>query len=44
MDADRIRALGFGSAQPLPRLPDESDRAYAYRLPRVEFALVSERF
>jgi outer membrane protein OmpA-like peptidoglycan-associated protein len=44
MDANRIRALGYGASQPLPRLADESDRAYAYRLPRVEFALVAERF
>jgi outer membrane protein OmpA-like peptidoglycan-associated protein len=44
MDPNRIRALGYGSSQPLPRLPDESERAYAYRLPRVEFALVAERF
>ena len=28
----------------LPRLPDESDRTYGYRLPRVEFALLSERY
>jgi outer membrane protein OmpA-like peptidoglycan-associated protein len=44
IDPNRIRALGFGSSQPLPRLADESDRSYAYRLPRVEFALVSERY
>lgn len=44
MDENRIRAVGYGSSQPLPQLSDESDRAYAYRLPRVEFALVAERF
>jgi outer membrane protein OmpA-like peptidoglycan-associated protein len=43
VDPNRIRALGFGASQPLPRLPDETDRAYGYRLPRVEFALVGER-
>jgi outer membrane protein OmpA-like peptidoglycan-associated protein/ABC-type amino acid transport substrate-binding protein len=43
VDPNRIRALGFGASQPLPRLPDESDRAYGYRLPRVEFALVGDR-
>jgi outer membrane protein OmpA-like peptidoglycan-associated protein/DNA-binding transcriptional LysR family regulator len=43
VDPNRIRAIGYGSTQPLPRLADESERAYAYRLPRVEFALVSER-
>ena len=36
VDPNRIRVLGLGSSQPLPRLPDESDRAYDYRLPRVE--------
>lgn len=40
--APRIRAEGFGAEQPLPRLPGESDRAYKYRLPRVELYLVSE--
>jgi outer membrane protein OmpA-like peptidoglycan-associated protein len=44
MDANRVRAIGYGSSQPLPRLPDENDRAYGYRLPRVEVVLVSERF
>lgn len=44
IDPNRIRALGFGSSQPLPRLAEESDRAYNYRLPRVEFALVAERY
>ena len=37
----RIRAVGYGGEQPLPRLPEESDRAYAYRLPRVEIVLVA---
>ena len=44
MDPDRLRSLGFGSTQPLPRRPGESDRAYGYRLPRVELALVTEPF
>jgi outer membrane protein OmpA-like peptidoglycan-associated protein len=44
IDANRIRAVGFGASQPLPRLPDESDRAYGYRLPRVEVALVAEQY
>ncbi|KJR42732.1 OmpA/MotB domain-containing protein [Candidatus Magnetoovum chiemensis] len=39
---NRIRSLGVGSAEPLPRNADESDRAYAYRLPRVELYLVKE--
>jgi outer membrane protein OmpA-like peptidoglycan-associated protein len=44
LDANRIRALGFGASQPLPRLPGENDRAYGYRLPRVEVSLVTERY
>jgi hypothetical protein len=34
--------VGYGASKPLPRQPDESERAYDYRLPRVELALVSE--
>ncbi|MBF0256973.1 MAG: OmpA family protein, partial [Gammaproteobacteria bacterium] len=44
IDSQRIRALGFGGSQPLPRLPGESDRAYGYRLPRVEIGLVGEGY
>lgn len=44
MDADRERAVGYGSSQPLPRQNGESDRAYAYRLPRVEFVLLAEPY
>jgi outer membrane protein OmpA-like peptidoglycan-associated protein len=44
MDADRERAVGYGSSQPLPQQPGESDRAYAYRLPRVEFVLLAEAY
>jgi outer membrane protein OmpA-like peptidoglycan-associated protein len=44
IDANRVRAVGFGSSQPLPRLPGESDRAYGYRLPRVEIALLAEQY
>jgi outer membrane protein OmpA-like peptidoglycan-associated protein/ABC-type nitrate/sulfonate/bicarbonate transport system substrate-binding protein len=42
IDADRLRAIGIGSTEPLPRLANESERAYQYRLPRVEFVLVEE--
>ena len=42
VDPNRLRIVGYGSEKPLPRLPDESERAYGYRLPRVELALVSE--
>ena len=39
---DRLRVLGIGSDSPLPRRAGESDRAYSYRLPRVELYLVGE--
>ncbi|MDJ0851899.1 MAG: phosphate ABC transporter substrate-binding/OmpA family protein [Myxococcota bacterium] len=42
VDANRLRAAGRGSAEPLPRRPGEKDRAYDYRLPRVELSLVTE--
>jgi outer membrane protein OmpA-like peptidoglycan-associated protein/ABC-type nitrate/sulfonate/bicarbonate transport system substrate-binding protein len=42
LDANRIRALGLGGSAPLPRQPGESDRAYGYRLPRVEISLARE--
>lgn len=41
MDPNRLRILGYGSSRPLPRLPGESDRAYSYRLPRVEVTLAA---
>lgn len=42
IDPDAMRSLGLGSTQPLQREPDEADRAYRYRLPRVEFVLKTE--
>jgi outer membrane protein OmpA-like peptidoglycan-associated protein len=42
IDSNRLRAVGRGSAEPLPRLANESERAYQYRLPRVEFVLLEE--
>lgn len=36
----RMRAVGFGGTKPLPRQGNESDRAYHYRLPRVELVLL----
>ncbi len=42
VDTDRLRAVGFGSSKPLPKKPGESNRAYNYRLPRVELNLVAE--
>ena len=42
IDEDRLHAVGVGSTAPLPRLAGESDRAFNYRLPRVELYLVSD--
>ncbi len=42
IDPNRIRVLGLGGSQPLPRLSGESDRAFGYRLPRVEIVMASE--
>lgn len=42
IDTHRLRPLGLGADRPLPRNPGESDRAYNYRLPRVELFLVAE--
>jgi outer membrane protein OmpA-like peptidoglycan-associated protein len=44
IDPNRLFAVGYGSDSPLARQPEESDRAYQYRLPRVELRLVSESF
>ena len=41
VDADRLRAVGYGASKPLAKKPGESNRAYAYRLPRVEISLLS---
>ncbi len=40
MPAGRLHAEGRGSSEPPPRRPGESERAYGYRLPRVEFVLL----
>lgn len=42
IDEDRMRAIGFGGEKPLPRKNGEGQRAYNYRLPRVELVLVAE--
>jgi outer membrane protein OmpA-like peptidoglycan-associated protein len=44
VDANRVRAVGYGSSAPLPKLAGETDRAYGYRLPRVEVAMLSEQY
>lgn len=40
----RMRALGFGSDKPLPKQPDETERAYNYRLQRVELVLLGQGY
>jgi outer membrane protein OmpA-like peptidoglycan-associated protein len=42
IDIDRLRPVGLGASQPLKKKPGESNRAYNYRLPRVELFLVTE--
>jgi outer membrane protein OmpA-like peptidoglycan-associated protein len=42
IDPDRLHVEGIGASQPLVRKPGESERAYQYRLPRVEFVLLEE--
>lgn len=42
VEENRARAKGYGSSQPLPKIPGESSRRYNYRLPRVEIKLVRE--
>ena len=42
IDPNRLKAVGFGGQQPLPRDPNETKRAHEYRLPRVELVLVRE--
>ena len=43
VDANRVRAEGYGGERPLTRQPGESLRAWRYRLPRVEMVVVGER-
>jgi outer membrane protein OmpA-like peptidoglycan-associated protein/ABC-type nitrate/sulfonate/bicarbonate transport system substrate-binding protein len=40
----RLQAIGYGGENPLPREANESQRAYNYRLPRVELILVTDKF
>ncbi len=44
INENRLRSVGYGSEQPLPRQQGEAKRAYSYRLPRVELFLASEVF
>jgi outer membrane protein OmpA-like peptidoglycan-associated protein len=42
LDPNRLHAEGLGSARPLPRQDGEAERAYQYRLPRVELQLLAD--
>jgi outer membrane protein OmpA-like peptidoglycan-associated protein len=42
MPAVRMLAKGMGSSSPPPKRPDENQRAYMYRFPRVEFKLYAD--
>ena len=44
IDEARVRAVGYGGERPLARLDSEPDRAYEYRLPRVELQMVAESY
>lgn len=42
IDPERLLAQGMGSSMPPARKPNESPRAFRYRLPRVEFIAVED--
>jgi outer membrane protein OmpA-like peptidoglycan-associated protein/ABC-type taurine transport system substrate-binding protein len=44
IDPNRLLAVGLGGEAPLPRQPEETWRAWQYRLPRVELVLVRDEF
>jgi outer membrane protein OmpA-like peptidoglycan-associated protein/ABC-type nitrate/sulfonate/bicarbonate transport system substrate-binding protein len=44
IDENRVHAEGLGGTKPLSRVPGESDRAYSYRLPRVEVVLLMDTY
>jgi len=44
IDQNRLHFQGFGSTKPLPRKSGESNRAWQYRLPRVELYLVTDNY
>jgi outer membrane protein OmpA-like peptidoglycan-associated protein len=39
---NRVKAEGIGSSQPPQKRPDENQRQYQYRIPRVEFTLFED--
>jgi len=42
IDPNRLQIIGLGSSRPLAQGAAESDRAYQYRLPRVEVVLLAD--
>jgi outer membrane protein OmpA-like peptidoglycan-associated protein/ABC-type nitrate/sulfonate/bicarbonate transport system substrate-binding protein len=42
VDLNRMRVVGLGATQPLARAAGETERAYQYRLPRVEISLLAD--
>ncbi len=44
VDSNRMRAIGLGGTEPLPRKKGESSRSWQYKLPRVELVLVREEY
>jgi outer membrane protein OmpA-like peptidoglycan-associated protein len=44
MSPSRLRSVGFGASKPLPRASGEAERAYRYRLSRVEIHLKQEAY
>jgi outer membrane protein OmpA-like peptidoglycan-associated protein len=44
IEETRVRAVGYGGERPLARLEGETDRAYEYRLPRVELQMAAESY
>jgi outer membrane protein OmpA-like peptidoglycan-associated protein/ABC-type taurine transport system substrate-binding protein len=44
IDPNRMRTVGYGGLKPLSKISGESPRAWQYRLPRVEIALLGEEY
>lgn len=42
VDGNRMQVVGLGGSRPLARAEGETDRAWQYRLPRVEVALLAD--
>lgn len=44
LDINRVATIGHGGSKPLAKKSGESNRAWGYRLPRVELALLGEAY